>query len=273
MTIEQELERYPLIDQYFGDYVRQLQANPPQRGRFVHLLSQGDPERLERRLQRTCNTAAFETIFREIGSIEDLDELDKRLLNAWAEVRVIDQLIREGFIDFRKVETPADLIARYMSQAYAIQVTRTNREPKFPDLPTGDVQQIYDAVQGSIGSYFWQSIRDKNLQLKNASPEYIRRIAVVTSITRLQDPLNRHIACRQIKDSILAFERRYFEEVQWLPDLGNGAVLWHETVDGEIRVRCVADWRDDLTASPCDDHETCHWREIDLESDIPAYIG
>jgi len=273
MSIEQKVQSYPLIEQYLGDYIRRLQARPPKTGRFVHLFARGDPERLERRLQRTRNTTAFQTIFQEIGSIKDPDELDKRLLDAWAEIRVIDQLVRERFIDICKVRTPADLVARYMSQLYAIQVTRISREPQFPDLPTGNLQRIYDEVQCLIDSYLGDSIERKNLSLRNVSPtEYVRRIAVVTSSDRLQDPLNRHIACRQIKESLLAFKTRYFEEVQWLPDLGNGAIFWVETAGGETRVRCVADWWDGMDASPWNDPEDCRWREVDLVSDIPAYV-
>lgn len=273
MSIEQKVQSYPLIEQYLGDHIRRLQARPPKTGRFVHLFSRGDPERLERRLQRTRNTTAFQTIFQEIGSIKDPDELDKRLLDAWAEIRVIDQLVHERFIDICKVRIPADLVARYMSQLYAIQVTRISREPQFPDLPTGNLQQIYDEVQSPIGSYFWPSIEEKNLQLKNASPpEHVRRIAIVTSIGRLQDPLNRHIACQQIRDSILAFERRHFEEIQWLPDLGNGATFWVETGDEEVKVRCLADWRDGPTGPHRGDRENCYWREVDLDSEIPTYV-
>jgi hypothetical protein len=274
MSIEQKkLQSYPLIKQYLGDHIRQLQARPPNTGRFVHLFSRGDPERLEKRLERTHKTTAFQTIFREVGNIKDPDELDRRLVDAWAEIRVIDQLMRERFIDICKVKTPADLVARYMSQLYAIQVTRISREPQFPDLPTGDLRQIYDGVKDLIGSYFWDSIIRKNLKFKDISPlEYVRRIVVVTSIDRLQNPLNRHIACRQIRDSILAFKRRYFEEVQWLPDLGNGAIFWVETSDGGAKVRCVTDWGDDVVDPHWDDYENCYWREVDLDSTIPAYV-
>jgi hypothetical protein len=273
MSIEQELQSYPLIEQYLGDHIRWLQARPPNIGRFMHLFSLGDPERLEKRLQRTHKTTAFQTIFQEVGNTKDPDELDRRLVDAWAEIRVIDQLMRERFIDIRKVKTPADFVARYMSQLYAIQVTRISREPQFPDLPTGDLRQICDQVKDPIGSYFWDSIKRKNLKFKDVSPlEYVRRIAIVTSIERLQDPLNRHIACRQIEDSILAFERRYFEEVQWLPDLGNGAIFWVETSDEGAKVRCVADWGDDVADPQWDDYENCYWHEVDLDSNIPAYV-
>jgi hypothetical protein len=273
MSIEQTLHSYPLIGKYLGNYIRELQDSPPEIGRFVHLFSRGDPERLETRLQRTRKTTAFQTIFREIGNIRDPDELDRRLVDAWAEIRVIDQLMRERFIDICKVKTPADLVARYMSQLYAIQVTKISREPQFPDLPTGDLRHIYDQVKDLIGSYFWDSIERKNLKFKDASTlEYIRRIAIVTSIDRLQDPLNRHIACRQIKDAILAFERRHFEEIQWLPDLGNGAIFWVETGDEGVKVRCVADWGDDVVDPHWGDYENCHWQEVDLDSNIPAYV-
>jgi len=273
MSIERKLQSYPLIQQYLGEHIRRLQARPPNTGRFVHLFSRGDPDRLEKRLQRTRKTIAFQTIFQETGNIKDPDELDRRLVDAWAEIRVIDQLMRERFIDICKVKVAADFVARYMSQLYAIQVTRISREPHFPDLPTGGLPQIYDEVKGLISSYFWDSIERKNLKFKDTSPlEYVRRIVLVTSIDRLQDPLNRHTACRQIKDAILAFERRHFEEIQWLPDLGNGALFWVETGDEGVKVRCMADWRDDVADSYWGDHENCYWQEVDLDSNIPAHI-
>lgn len=273
MDIEHVLQSYPRIEQYLGNHMRRLQAEPPEEGNFVYLVSRGDPKRLEKRLQRTCKTDAFQTIFREIGSIKDSGELDRRLLDAWAEIRTTDQLVRERFIDIRKVKTPADLVARYMSQVYAVQVTRISREPHFPDCPTGDPQRIYDEVCPLIDLYLGDSIDRKNLNFRDVSPtEYVRRITVVTSSDRLQDPLNRHIACRRIKESLLAFERRYFDEVQWLPDLGNGAIFWVETLDEDARVRCVADWRDGPRASPCDEAEDCCWQEVDLDCDFPAYV-
>jgi hypothetical protein len=156
---------------------------------------------------------------------------------------------------------------------YAIQVTRISREPKFPDMPTGNLRQIYDEVQSLIGSHFWPSIEKKNLQLKNVSSlDYARRITIVTSTGRLQDPLNRHIACQEIRDSILAFDKRHFEEIQWLPDSGNGAIFRVEIEDQKVRVQCLADWRDDPTDPHREDRENCYWREVDLDSDIPAYV-
>lgn len=267
------LSALPLIKKFFGCLI---EARLEQSGFLASPIVSAifdELQRLEHRLENVQNTAAFQTIFQEIGDITDPDELDRRMLDAWAEIRVVDQLLREGFIDVSKVKTPADFVARYMSQLYAVQVTRISREPKFPDLPTGDLQQIYDKVQRLIGSHFWPSIEKKNLQLKNVSPlEYVRRIAIVTSTGRLQDLLNRHIACRQIKDSILAFERRHFEEIQWLPDLGNGAIFRVETADGEAKVHCMVDWRDDSTDPHRGDRANCYWQEVNLDSKIPAYV-
>jgi hypothetical protein len=208
MDIEHVLQNYPKIEQYLGNHIRRLQAEPPEKGNFVYLFSRGDPGRLERRLQRTCKTDAFQTIFREIGSIEDPGELDRRMLDAWAEIRTIDQLVRERFIDIRKVKTPADLVARYMSQVYVVQVTRISREPRFAGWPTGDPQRIYDEACPLVDQYLGDSIEKKNLGFRDVSPmEYVRRITVVTSLGHLQNPLNRHIACRRIKESLFSLSK------------------------------------------------------------------
>ena len=277
MNIEQQMPKnYPLIEKCLGDYIRRLLACPPEGGRAVHLFSRGDPERLEKQLQRTHKTIAFRTIFREIGSIKDPDELDRRLVDAWAEIRVIDQLMRERFIDIRKVEVAADLVARSVSQVYAVQVKRISREAEFSDLPIGEAESIYGQQRDPIWSYFRDSLVDKNSQLAKfecrCQPRHVRRIAMVTSIDRLRDPMNRHIACRQIKDAILDLPKRHFEEVQWLPDLGNGAIFWIEKTDGEVKIRCVADWRDDPTAPHWGDYGNCCWREVDLDSKLPVYV-
>lgn len=267
------LSALPLMEKYFGSHIRARLAQTGFLASPILSAVFDDEHRLERRLQNVQGTLAFDVIFQEIGEITDPAELDRRLLDAWAEIRVIDQLIRDGFVHLRKVETPADLLGRYGSQEYAVQVTRISREPEFPDLPTGDLQQIYDSAEESIGAYFWPSIGDKNLQLKAAcSDEYVRRIAVVTSTHRLQDSLNRHIACRQIRDSILALEARYFEELQWLPDVGNGFIFRCEESDAGPVVRCLADWQDSAASLGSHHRTSRRWRDIDLDSDVPAYL-
>ena len=276
MNIEEILRNSPLAEKHLGDHIRQLVSTPPKSGRFLDIFSRR-PERLEQRLQRTCNIESFQTIFREIGNIRDSDELDRRLIDAWAEIRVIEQLMCERFIDIRKVKTPADLVARYMSQLYAIQVTRISREPRFSDLPTGRIDQIYDRVKKPIDSFFWDSIARKNRQFKKAQvspqPKHIRRIVLVTIAYQLMDSMNKHITCRQIKDSILALTDQHFEEVQWLLDGGDNAIFRVETNDGETQVRCVADWMNDRPASHEGDYENCYWREVDLDKHFPTYTS
>ncbi len=210
VNIENGLQSYPLIERYLGRYVRQLHSRPPDTGRlgetrFYDIFSRGEPEKLERRLRRTHKTEAFQSIFREIGNIRDSNELDRRLIDAWAEIRVIDQLVCERFIDIRKETSSVDFVARYMGQLYAIQVTRIGREARFPDLPTGRVDEIYNQVGPWIDQYFWDSLNRKNSQIGEiSSSEYIRRIVLVTTTYRLREPLNRHIACRRIKKLILS---------------------------------------------------------------------
>ena len=275
MNIE-NLENYPLIEQYLGDYVRQLYSTSPDAGhlgetRFYNIFSRGEPEKLEKRLQHTHNTEAFQNIFREIGNIRDPNELDRRLIDAWAEIRVIDQLICEKFIDIRKERPTVDFTARYASQLYAVQVTRISKETQCSDLPTGRVDEIDIQAGEQIGKYFWDPLASKNSQLKKISSEYVRRIVLVTTTYRLQDSLNRHIACRQIRNSILNLVDRHFDEVQWLLDGGDNAIFWVET-ESEVRVRCIADWIDERTLLHKKDYDNCYWREIDLESVLPAYV-
>jgi hypothetical protein len=278
MNIENRLPSYPLIKRYLEDYVRQLHSRSPDTGppgetRFYDIFSRGEPEKLEKRLRRTHNTEAFQSIFREIGSIRDSNELDRRLIDAWAEIRVIDQLVCERLVDIRKEMPTIDFVARYMSQLYAVQVTRVGREAQFSDLPTGRVDEIYNQAGDRIGRYFWDSLNRKNSQIREiSSSEYVRRIVLVTTTYRLRDSLNRHMACRQIRNSILDLADRYFEEVQWLLDGGDNAIFWVETGGGGTRVRCIADWIDQRTATHREDYDNCYWREIDLESVWPAYV-
>jgi len=278
-----QVSTLPLVEKYFSGVIRtQLEQKEGVLARSILSAVFDEQQRLEHRLENVHKTSGFQAIFQEMGKIEDHpDELERRMLDAWAEIRVIDQLIRDGFPDVhKKVEVGADLVAHCNNQSYAIQVTRIGRVPRFPDLPTGDLGQIcgrvpeqngeleQNGVPEQIGKYFWPSIEGKNLQLKKLSCEYsVRRIAIVTDIPHLQDPLNRHIACQQIRDSVLALEKRYFEEIQWLLDNGNGAVFKIEKGDEDIKIRCLADWNNAPLVS--DNQENGYW-EINLERD---YIG
>ena len=268
-----QLSDLPFISRFFG---RIIGVRSKQKGFLASPIVSAvfdDQRRLEKRLENVQSTAALQAILKEIGNITNPIELDRRLLDAWAEIRVIDQLLREGFDDVLKVETTADFVARCANRSYAIQVTRISREPRFPDLPTGDIQEIYSRVERPIGSYFWDSIEEKNLKFKEEFQSgYVRRIVIVTSTSRLQDSLNRHIACRQIKDSILALERRYVDEVQWLLDNGNGAIFDMETDGGRVKIRCLADWDESATLRR-NECGTYYRREIDLDSRVPAYVG
>ena len=280
MDISQSLlPDFPLIEQYFGSYIRQLWIHPPKQGRFAQLFASGNPEGLEHRLQRTRKAECFQSILNEVGRAdrirdeESASRLDARLMNAWAEIRAVDQLMRERFIDIRKVKTGPDLVARHVSQLYAVQVTRINREPKFGDLPTGDLGKIYHDSEESIGTFLYRSLEEKVSSFKESfSTGYVRRIVLVTSTAHLQDPFNRHIACRQIAESILVLPRQRFDEVHWLLDDGNGAIFWAEANADICRVRCLVDWGDDPSDIRRGHYENCYWREVDLASLIPAYI-
>ena len=92
----QALVNYPLVDRYFGDYIIQLLHDPPKDGRFAYLFLRGKPKALDERLGRVHNTEGFQEIFTEVGRIRNnAVELDRRLIDAWAEIRVLDQLLRE----------------------------------------------------------------------------------------------------------------------------------------------------------------------------------
>lgn len=269
------LATLPLIQKFFG---RLIEARVKQRDFLASYIARAifdKEERLEHRVKNTHDTPAFQTIFQEIGNIKDPIELDQRLLDAWAEILMIDQLVHEKFTDIRKVRTPADLVAKYMEQPYAIQVTRIRREPHFPDLPMGNFQKIYDEVSDPIGKYFWDSLDWKNSKFRDVSPlEYVRRITIMTSTPRLLDQVNRHVFCLQIRDSILDFENRHcrhFDEIQWLLGNGHGAIFRMETSDEEVKVRCWADWVDDPADHPIGSYDDCHRREVDLDSKMPAY--
>jgi len=123
MFLDKNPNSFPLIERYFGESIRRLQVTPPRRGRFVYLYSQGDPDRLEARLKRTHMTLSFQTIFDEVGIITDTSELDRRLVDAWAEIRVIDHLLKEGFTDIRKESSIADMTAKMHDLCYYYSAT------------------------------------------------------------------------------------------------------------------------------------------------------
>lgn len=269
--LSERLTRLPLTDRFFGNLARmRLELGEFRRSPIWGWVCS---ERLEHRLERIGNTSALRLIIQEIGNITQRDEFDRRLKDAWAEIRVIDQLTRERFIDIAKVTVSADFVARRFSRRYAIQVTRINRGPEFQDMPVGKLDDIYDQSKVPIRKHFLRSLRSKNSSFRDAyTTGYTRRITIVTDIERLQDPLNRHIACRQIKRSILHLKQRNFDEMQWLLDNGNGAVFWVEKDDGTERVRCLCDWSDDPSSSHWGDYLNCHWQEVDLDSEIPHYV-
>ena len=242
--LSERLTKLPLTDRFFGKLARmRLELGEFRRSPIWGWVCS---ERLEHRLERIGNTPALGLLIQEMGNIKQRDEFDRRLQDAWAEIRVVDQLMRERFIDIEKVTVSADFVARQFSRCYAIQVTRIHRGTEFQDTPVGKLDDIYDQSKDSIRKYFLRSLRSKNSSFRDAyTTGYTRRITIVTSIERLQDSLNRHIACRRIKQSILRLKQRNFDEVQWLLDNGNGAIFWVETDGGNERVRCLCDWGDD----------------------------
>jgi len=195
-------------------------------------------------------------IIAEVGKISDSAVLDRRLQDCWAELRVLDQLLREGFTAIEKVTETADFIAWRGSVMYAIQVTRVNvqlgasvvrrnSEDRRDPSPYGTIKDIHERLDTPTSYLFWDRLNEKNGKFsKWSDPDTKRMIVIVTNQESLQDSMQRHIACQQIWANIYDLQKRHFEELLWLLDNGNGALF----VVGEDQDRggCWAQWNDDL---------------------------
>jgi hypothetical protein len=257
-NVELSLVGFPLVNRYFGDYLRKLagvrQTDPEYKGYF------GDhafhSQALEKRLQKVEILGLTQAIVDEVGDTDNAQELDRRLMDAWAEVRTLDQLQREGFTNLRKVRDIADFTALLGDLQYAIQVTHINRrlpaqiarrnEPGLRSAtPYGPIDDIYERLAEPISYLFWDSVQQKNWVFRSWSADGWRRcIVLVTNELALQDDLVRHITCRQLRDCICELAAVHFEELFWLLDNGNGArFLVGSTPD---QTKCFADWKDEL---------------------------
>ncbi|MBI1282068.1 MAG: hypothetical protein GC179_28335 [Anaerolineaceae bacterium] len=264
-----------LVQQYFGKYLLQLDLGFKETGFFSRFLNvHYSPDSLEKRLKTIEHLGLTRSIINEIGHIQNLKELDKRLQNAWAELRFVDQIHREGFKDIHKFTEVADFTATQNSNAYAFQVTRinkslndeiVNRNP--PEKRSGSAYGTLDAIHTRLDNplsfYFWNALENKNNKFgKWKERPFIRCIVIVSSDEALQDPMIRHMSCQQISRSAASLVHRNFEELIWLPDLSNGA--WFKFPDDPKSTLCMADWKDDPTHSYHLDEMYIHRRTVDL---------
>ena len=269
-------EKYPLVFKYFGEYLALLLSYQHHQSvgkvRFLYVLNR--PERLERRLSEIVSLDIIQSIVDEVGNPKTIAELDERLVNAWAEIRTVSQLQKEGYVNIKKVREIADLTAVRGGTKYAFQVTRITttlqeqlaRRKIRTSTNEPNIVEVYEEIGPVLGEFFWNAIERKNSRFAHwRYPGWIRCIVVVTSDEVLStNTLIRHIACREIGKNIVDVVPRQFEELLWLPDVGNGA--WFKA-NANGNVSCYADWRDALFS----DCVSVHRREVALEAWIPAW--
>jgi len=278
ILVEQECPKYELVNKFFGPPLRRfLDLGLPDNGRAVYLFADGSPERLEARLKRIGDLPVVGRIFMEanLDGIPDANELDGRLMNLWAELRAIDQLHREGFVDISKHGSYYDFAATLDDKLYAVQVVRVNKEFIVPDPYDRCFPQIRQEVREgvllpdssrckSLQGMFWDTVIDKDSDFAKASDRPSRcRLVIVTSDSELDDRLLRYYVCQCLIEFFGYSEIRYVDEINWLPNLGNG-VLVTRTPQG---VKCLVDWGD--RGDSLEEPQRCNWQEVNLEGLIP----
>jgi hypothetical protein len=293
-------DEYPLVRKYFGKHLAKLLRASQSGACDAHFAKVAlCPCLLEARLQRIEALEQTQRIMSEVGNIDDPKNLDERLQNAWAELRVVDQLRKEEFDSIQKVEVTADLMAQKGGQTLVFQVTRVNKSwrtqvidhsdpgTSVDRIGYGDIGDIYrrlsrqlhknlssegetcepDDKYGPLGYYFWNAIEDKNCDFKKWTEEDHRRCVVIVSNEEgLQDSMVRHVACRLIREALHNWlPAIHFEELLWLPDAGDGA--WFKVGATIKETYCFVDWGDE----PGSDRTTVSRRGMDLDSVIPAW--
>lgn len=272
---------YPLVNQYFGKSLRKLaralEAGELSKARFVFAAYR--PADLEKRLKRLEPLGQTRAIADEVVNVKNPDELDRRLMDAWAELRVLDQLRREGFTEIEKVKEIADFTGRRGNHCYAVQVTRVNKSlssqvekwntpGKRSSVPFGQLEDIYDRLEMAVYAVFRDRLSEKNDRFKDWSSDSWRHcIMVVSSEEELQDALIRHIVCRELRRMIHEWPHVYIDDLVWLPDNGNGA--WFEVGKTLEETRCLVDWKDDLgELEHIFGEDSVRRREVDLDSRV-----
>jgi hypothetical protein len=267
----------PLVFKYFFDHLKILVEASRDNGirfRFENIISNPGP--LERRLQRIEHLSCTSGVIQEIGDINDPEELNGRLIDAWAELRVLDQLVREDYTNPIKVKSIADLLASNGDKSYAIQVkrirssyvnqvARRNPQGKRNASAIGSIDDIHDRLDKPLAHCFWDGIEEKNRRFKDWPDKRDNRvIAIVSSDERMSDSMIRHIACQQIAKSIFELLNINFEEIWWFPDLSNGCRIY--VGDDFASTRCVADWCDDIFGPDSCDSRPVKLAKVDLSS-------
>lgn len=279
----------PLVKKYFRlhlDHLVKAQATSIlKNGKFVRYAD--DSTQLEARLERIEPLGLTGLILAEVNDADPV-VLDRRLVDAWAELRVVDQLHKEGFTNLNKVIQTADLTGMKDGQNYAFQVKRitTSLQDEFnsaryrrqvandPNMrrqsPYGDTIDIHMRFDENVSFFFWDALSEKNRKFKNwPSDGDIRCIVIVSGDASLQDNMVRHISCQQIRSGIYHSDLTplNFDELLWLPDISNGA--WFKLGTSEKETRCFADWQD-TPGLLFNDHRS-NRREMDLDGDAPAW--
>jgi hypothetical protein len=271
----------PHVAHYFGDYIRRLlRAVEEEHLKSYFLQVLFHPEDLEQRLKRIENVAQTQAILSEVGrGGRNPVDLDNRLIDAWTELRVIDQIQKENFADITKTIETADLVASCEGKNYAFQVKhirttltehigRLNanaaREYAFIRLrrtsnPVGTLRRIQFNFVRPIRNLFWDSIDRKNASFRNWQGDHVRCIAIVTNDPTLQDGMIRHLACQAVCADIQFLQAVNFDELLWLLDNGNGA--WFKLNSHNRDMQCFVDWQDQPLVQR---------RIIDLDSPMPT---
>jgi hypothetical protein len=278
------LSNTPLVGKYFGRYLNRLisaQNDSPYEGRFY--LAASYPTLFEERLRDLEPLGLVKPILKELAVHEEAGDFDSRLMDAWAEIRTLSQLVRDGFDRISKVVAYADFTANHGEQPYAFQVKRiTGLLKKVTSNPSNEeesvdtygktVTEIHAQLDDRVAQFFWQSLMKKNGKFRRWAKEgWIRCIVLVTGDEDLQDSMVRHIACQQLRRSIHRLRQIYFEELLWLPDLGNGA--WFEIGEDLHQTHCFADWKDTPGDPGFENVRGVYRREVDIDSLYPGWIN
>lgn len=240
-----------LVDKYFGRYLDQLVSAHREKGYanpyFINFAFL--PDGLESRLSRLEGLNLTSGIVKEIGKIQYAAELDRRLTDAWAELRALDQLQSEGFGNIRKVTETADFIAQCGEEEWAFQVIRINKNLRslisreqthtHEDTRTfyyetyGPLSDIYSTergwlrAEGPLSGLFWDAVRFKNGNFSRWKDKPYRRcIIIVTIDTWFETDFEQRLAAYLIRHAIHdeGLGKINFEDLLWLPNLGNG--MW-----------------------------------------------